>query len=68
MVIQLYDVNNDEYITEFEIDGDLTDAIMVVNEITHYYEDGVQYNRANNKIGYNLTSNSIEIQVERLGE
>lgn len=29
MIIQLKDVENGEYITEFEVNGDVQDAIMV---------------------------------------
>ena len=35
MIIQLKDVENGEYITEFEVNGDVQDAIMVANELTN---------------------------------
>lgn len=49
MIIQLKDVENDEYITEFKVNGDVQDAIMVANELTNYVHDSVEYERVNNK-------------------
>ena len=62
MIIQLKDVENDEYITEFEVNGDVQDAIMVANELTNYVHDSVEYERVNN-----LEINVIEIEVKEVG-
>lgn len=67
MIIQLRDVENDEYITEFEINGDIQDAIMVANELTNYVCDSVEYKRVNNKMTFNLEINVIEIEVKEVG-
>lgn len=67
MIIQLKDVENDEYITEFEINGDVQDAIMVANELTNYVHDSVEYKRVNNKMTFNLEINVIEIEVKEVG-
>lgn len=66
MIIQLYDVKEHEYITEFEVNGDLQDAIMVANELTNYVHDSVEYERANESITYNLELNILEIQVKEV--
>ncbi len=67
MIIQLKDVENDEYITEFEVNGDVQDAIMVANELTNYVHDSVEYKRVNNKMTFNLEINVIEIEVKEVG-
>lgn len=67
MIIQLKDVENDEYITEFEVNGDVQDAIMVANELTNYVQDSVEYERVNNKMTFNLEINVIEIEVKEVG-
>ena len=67
MIIQLKDVENDEYITEFEVNGDVQDAIMVANELTNYIYDSVEYERVNNKMTFNLEINVIEIEVKEVG-
>lgn len=65
MIIQLKDVENGEYITEFEVNGDVQDAIMVANELTNYVHDSVEYQRTNNKMTLNLEIDVIEIEVKR---
>lgn len=67
MIIQLRDVENSEYITEFEVNGDIQDAIMVASELTNYVHDSVEYERANNKMTFNLEIDTIEIEVKELG-
>lgn len=67
MIIQLKNVENDEYITEFEVNGDVQDAIMVANELTNYVHDSVEYKRVNNKMTFNLEINVIEIEVKEVG-
>lgn len=67
MIIQLKDVENDEYITEFEVNGDVQDAIMVANELINYVHDSVEYERVNNKMTFNLEINVIEIEVKEVG-
>ena len=67
MIIQLKDVENDEYITEFEVNGDVQDAIMVANELTNYVHYSVEYERVNNKMTFNLEINVIEIKVKEVG-
>lgn len=67
MIIQLKDVENDEYITEFEVNGDVQDAIMIANELTNYVHDSVEYERVNNKMTFNLEINVIEIEVKEVG-
>ena len=67
MIIQLKDVENNEYITEFEINGDIQDAIMVANELTNYVHDSVECERVNNKMTFNLEINVIEIEVKEVG-
>ena len=67
MIIQLKDVENNEYITEFEANGDIQDAIMVANELTNYIHDSVEYERGNNKMTFNLEINVIEIEVKEVG-
>ena len=67
MIIQLRDVENDKYIIEFEINGDIQDAIMVANELTNYVCDSVEYERVNNKMTFNLEINVIEIEVKEVG-
>ena len=68
MIIQLKDVENGEYITEFEVNGDVQDAIMVANELTNYVHDSVEYQRTNNKMTLNLEIDVIEIEVKEIGE
>ena len=65
MIIQLKDVENNEYITEFEVN--VEDAIMVANELTNYVHDSVEYERVNNKMTFNLEINVIEIEVKEVG-
>ena len=67
MIIQLKDVENGEYITEFEVNGDVQDAIMVVNELTNYVHGGIEYQRTNNKMTLNLEIDVIEIEVKEIG-
>lgn len=67
MIIQLKDVENGEYITEFEVNGDVQDAIMVVNELTNYVYGGIEYQRTNNKMTLNLEIDVIEIEVKEIG-
>lgn len=67
MIIQLKDVENNEYITEFEVNGDIQDAIMVANELTNYVHDSAEYERVNNKMTFNLEINVIEIEVKEVG-
>ncbi len=67
MIIQLKDVENGEYITEFEVNGDVQDAIMVANELTNYVHDSVEYQRTNNKMTLNLEIDVIEIEVKEIG-
>jgi len=67
MIIQLRDVTDGEYITEFEVEGDVQDAIMVANEITNYVHDSVEYERTNNKMTLNLEIDVIEIEVKEVG-
>ena len=67
MIIQLRDVTYVEYITEFEVEGDVQDAIMVANEITNYVHDSVEYERTNNKMTLNLEIDVIEIEVKEVG-
>lgn len=67
MIIQLKNVENDEYITEFEVNGDVQNAIMVANELTNYVHDSVEYKRVNNKMTFNLEINVIEIEVKEVG-
>lgn len=67
MIIQLYDVNENKYITEFEINGDVQDAIIVANELTNYVQDSVEYERANQNITLDLDINVIQIQVKEVG-
>lgn len=67
MIIQLKDVENGEYITEFEFNGDVQDAIMVANELTNYVHDSVEYQRTNNKMTLNLEIDVIEIEVKEIG-
>ena len=66
MIIQLKDVENGEYITEFEVNGDVQDAIMVANELTNYVHDSVEYQRTNNKMTLNLEIDVIEIEVKEI--
>lgn len=67
MIIQLYDVNENKYITEFEINGDVQDAIIVADELTNYVQDSVEYERANQSITLDLDINVIQIQVKEVG-
>lgn len=67
MIIQLKDVENGEYITEFEVNGDVQDAIMVADELTNYVHDSVEYQRTNNKMTLNLEIDVIEIEVKEIG-
>lgn len=67
MIIQLKDVENGEYITEFEVNGDVQDAIMVANELTNYVHDSAEYQRTNNKMTLNLEIDVIEIEVKEIG-
>jgi len=67
MIIQLYDVNENKYITEFEINGDVQDAIIVADELTNYVQDSVEYERANQNITLDLDINVIQIQVKEVG-
>ena len=67
MIIQLRDATDGEYITEFEVEGDVQDAIMVANEITNYVHDSVEYERTNNKMTLNLEIDVIEIEVKEVG-
>lgn len=67
MIIQLYDVNENKYITEFEINGDVQDAIIVTDELTNYVQDSVEYERANQNITLDLDINVIQIQVKEVG-
>ena len=67
MIIQLKDVENGEYITEFEVNGDVQDAIMVANELTNYVHDSIEYQRTNNKMTLNLEIDVIEIEVKEIG-
>lgn len=67
MIIQLRDVESGEYITEFKVDGDIQDVIMVANELTNYVHDSVEYERANNKMTLNLEIDVIEIEIKEIG-
>lgn len=67
MIIQLRDVKDGEYITEFEVNGDIQDAIMVADELTNYVYDSVEYERANNKMTFNLKIDVIEIEIKEVG-
>lgn len=67
MIIQIYDVDKMEYVTEFEVKGDITDAVAIADSLTNYVHESVEYERANESITYNLDINVLQIQVKEIG-
>lgn len=65
MKIRLLDIDNDdEIICEIGTETDLEGTLMIINDITEYCVENNIYERANNKILYDIETDALEIKVK----